>query len=105
MFVGGIRRSIGVVLLGIALFVGFARPAHAAQQSTSDAEATLTADLNQERTSRGLASLTTAPDLVAYADLESWPKAVRVWLRDFRREDGCSICSPDSTTPGEVQAT
>src|SRR5205807_1862816 len=67
VFVGGIRRSIGVVLLGIALFVGFARPPHAAQQSTSDAQATLTADVNQERTSRGLGSLTAASDLAALA--------------------------------------
>jgi hypothetical protein len=51
--------------------VGFARPAHAAPQSTNEAEATLTADLNQERTSRGLAALTTAPDLVAYAEQHS----------------------------------
>jgi hypothetical protein len=51
--------------------VGFARPAHAAQQSTGEAEATLTADINQERTSRGLGALTTSPDLVAYAEQHS----------------------------------
>jgi len=69
----GIRRSIGVVLVGIAIFVGFSGTgfwsgiAHAAQQTTGDAENTLTADINQERTSRGLGSLTVASDLVAYA--------------------------------------
>jgi len=51
--------------------VGFSKPAHAAQQSTGEAEATLTADINQERTSRGLGSLATAPDLVAYAEQHS----------------------------------
>ncbi|MBV8981160.1 MAG: CAP domain-containing protein [Acidimicrobiia bacterium] len=55
-----------VVLVGIAIFVGFSRTAHAAQ-STGDAENTLTADINQERTSRGLGALSTASDLVAYA--------------------------------------
>jgi NADH dehydrogenase len=33
-------------------------------------------------------------DLVAYADLESWPRAVRVWLKDFGHEDNCNICQP-----------
>src|SRR5947208_4433327 len=66
-FVKGIRRSIGVVLVGIAIFVGFSGTAHAAQQSTGEAENTLTADINQERTSRGLGALTVASDLVAYA--------------------------------------
>jgi NADH:ubiquinone reductase (H+-translocating) len=33
-------------------------------------------------------------DLVAYADLESWPQAVRVWLKDFGHEDNCKICQP-----------
>ena len=51
--------------------MGFSKPAHAAQQSTGEAEATLTADINQERTSRGLGSLATAPDLVAYAEQHS----------------------------------
>jgi len=51
--------------------VAFARPAHAAQQSTGEAEATLTADVNQERTSRGLGSLTVASDLVALAQQHS----------------------------------
>ena len=69
----GIRRSIGVVLVGIAIFVGFSGTgfwsgiAHAAQQTTGEAENTLTADINQERTSRGLGALTEASDLVAYA--------------------------------------
>ena len=63
----GIRRSIGVVLVGIAIFVGFSGTAHAAQQSTGEAENTLTADINQERTSRGLGALSVASDLVAYA--------------------------------------
>src|SRR5947208_10997208 len=66
-FVKGIRRSIGVVLVGIAIFVGFSGTAHAAQQSTGEAENTLTADINQERTSRGLGALATASDLVALA--------------------------------------
>jgi hypothetical protein len=55
-----------VVLVGIAIFVGFSGVAHAAQ-STGEAENTLTADINQERTSRGLGALTVASDLVAYA--------------------------------------
>jgi len=61
-----------VVLVGIAIFVGFSGTAvwsgtaHAAQ-STDQAENTLTADINQERTSRGLGELTVAGDLVAYA--------------------------------------
>ena len=69
----GIRRSFGVVLVGIALFVGFSGTAvwsgtaHAAQQTTGQAEDTLTTDLNQERTSRGLNALTVASDLVDYA--------------------------------------
>jgi Cysteine-rich secretory protein family len=69
----GIRRSFVVVLVGIAIFVGFSGTAHAAQQSSSngqstgEAENTLTADINQERTSRGLGALTVASDLVAYA--------------------------------------
>lgn len=62
----GIRRSIGVVLVGIAIFVGFSGVAHAAQ-TADQAENTLTADINQERTSRGLGALTVAEDLVAYA--------------------------------------
>jgi hypothetical protein len=71
VFVKGIRRSIGVVLVGIAIFVGFSRPAHAAQQTSDGAESTLTADINQERTSRGLGALTVAGDLVAYAEQHS----------------------------------
>jgi hypothetical protein len=75
--VKGIRRSIVVVLVGIAIFVGFSGTAHAAQQgssngnSTGEAENTLTADINQERTSRGLAALTVAGDLVAIAEQHS----------------------------------
>ena len=71
MFVKGIRRSIAVVLVGIAIFAGFVGRAAAAQQSTRDAESTLTADINQERTSRGLGPLSVAPDLVAYAEKHS----------------------------------
>ena len=33
-----------------------------------------------------------ASDLVAYHDIESWPRALRVWLQDSRREDDCAIC-------------
>ncbi|MBV9410365.1 MAG: CAP domain-containing protein [Acidimicrobiia bacterium] len=56
----------------MAIFVGFSGTAfwsgiaHAAQ-TTDQAESTLTADINQERTSRGLGALTVAQDLVAYA--------------------------------------
>jgi NADH dehydrogenase len=32
-------------------------------------------------------------DLIGYADIESWPKAVKVWLQDSRREDNCPICA------------
>jgi NADH:ubiquinone reductase (H+-translocating) len=35
-----------------------------------------------------------AADLIAYADVESWPKAIKVWLQDWRYEDNCNICSP-----------
>ncbi|HSX02252.1 MAG TPA: FAD-dependent oxidoreductase [Candidatus Saccharimonadia bacterium] len=31
-------------------------------------------------------------DLVGYADVESWPRALGVWLRDGRHEDQCAIC-------------
>jgi NADH dehydrogenase len=44
-------------------------------------------------------------DLVGYADVESWSQALRVWLKDSRREDNCSICSPDqaaSSAPVQV---
>jgi hypothetical protein len=50
----------------MAFFVGFSGVAHAAQ-TTDQGENTLTADINQERTSRGLGTLSVAPDLVAYA--------------------------------------
>jgi NADH:ubiquinone reductase (H+-translocating) len=32
-------------------------------------------------------------DLIAYADIESWPKAVKVWLQEYRHEDNCPICA------------
>ena len=35
-------------------------------------------------------------DLVGYADIESWPKAIKVWLQDGRHEDDCPVCSPQS---------
>jgi len=40
-------------------------------------------------------------DLVGYADIESWPKAAKLWLQDGRHEDLCPICSgtPASTSP------
>jgi NADH dehydrogenase len=43
-------------------------------------------------------------DLVGYADMESWPKALKVWLQDSRREDNCPICagSSPSATPAEA---
>ncbi|MBV8161228.1 MAG: CAP domain-containing protein [Acidimicrobiia bacterium] len=60
------------VLVGMAIFVGFfAGVAHAAQQSTGEAENTLTADINQERAVRGLGSLAVASDLVALAEQHS----------------------------------
>jgi len=31
-------------------------------------------------------------DLIGYADIESWPKAVKVWLQDSRHEDNCPVC-------------
>jgi NADH dehydrogenase len=43
-------------------------------------------------------------DLIAYADLESWPKAVRVWLSDLRREDNCTICDPGNAKADAVKA-
>ena len=64
-----------VVLVGIAIFVGFSGTAHAAQQSTGEVESTLTADINQERTSRGLGALTVASDLVAWAEHHCADKA------------------------------
>ncbi len=47
-----------------------------------------------------------AADLIGYADVESWSKALGVWLADGRREDDCPICqpgTPQATTPPEVQ--
>src|SRR5690348_15043280 len=71
LFVRVIRRTIVVVLVGISIFAGFVGRAEAAQQSTRDAENTLTADINQERTSRGLGTLSVAADLVAWAEHHS----------------------------------
>jgi NADH:ubiquinone reductase (H+-translocating) len=31
-------------------------------------------------------------DLIAYHDIESWPRAIRVWLREPERQDGCPVC-------------
>jgi NADH:ubiquinone reductase (H+-translocating) len=31
-------------------------------------------------------------DLIGYADIERWPAAVRVWLKDYVHETGCRIC-------------
>jgi NADH dehydrogenase len=31
-------------------------------------------------------------DLIAYADIESIPRALRVWLREYSHEDRCDIC-------------
>jgi hypothetical protein len=69
VFVGGIRRSIGVVLLGIVPFILFgASQAWAAdQQSAGQAESSFTANIAQERSARGLQPLATAADLVALA--------------------------------------
>src|SRR4051812_29690660 len=71
LLVGGIRRSIVVVLVGICIFAGFVGRAHAAQQSTGDVESTLAADINQERISRGLGALSVSPDLVAWGEHHS----------------------------------
>ncbi len=38
-------------------------------------------------------------DLLGYADIERWPQAVRVWLRDSRQEYGCKICESGRVTP------
>jgi NADH dehydrogenase len=35
-------------------------------------------------------------DLVGYADVESWPQALNVWLQDARHEDNCPICETTS---------
>src|SRR5947209_382680 len=51
----------------MGIFVEFSGVAQAAQQTTGEAESILTADINQERTSRGLGALTVASDLVVYA--------------------------------------
>lgn len=46
-------------------------------------------------------------DLIGYADIESWPKAINLWLQDSRREDLCSICSgtPAPSPVDKVKAT
>jgi NADH dehydrogenase len=31
-------------------------------------------------------------DLVGYADIESWPMAIRNWLSDRKRQDNCPLC-------------
>ena len=31
-------------------------------------------------------------DLVAYHDIERWPKALRVWLQEPKRQDDCPVC-------------
>jgi hypothetical protein len=69
VFVGGIRRSFGVVLLGIVAFILFSGSSAwaDAKQTTGEAEASLTAHIAEERASRGLQSLRTADDLVALA--------------------------------------
>jgi NADH dehydrogenase len=41
-------------------------------------------------------------DLLGYADIERWPRAVRVWLQDSRQERGCSICPPDPSNAKKV---
>ncbi|MDB5178620.1 MAG: hypothetical protein JWN01_563 [Patescibacteria group bacterium] len=33
-------------------------------------------------------------DLIGYADVESWPRAFKIWIQDTRREDNCLICEP-----------
>lgn len=33
-----------------------------------------------------------AADLIGYADIEDWPRAVRNWLSDRRRQDNCPVC-------------
>ncbi len=34
-----------------------------------------------------------AADFIAYRDIEPFPKAVKVWIQDFKREDNCPTCS------------
>jgi NADH dehydrogenase len=43
-------------------------------------------------------------DLIGYADLESWPKAVAVWLDDTKRQDDCKICQPGIAGPEPLSA-
>jgi NADH dehydrogenase len=43
-------------------------------------------------------------DLVGYADLESWPQAVQVWLDDRKRQDDCKICQPGIVGPEPLAA-
>jgi len=44
-----------------------------------------------------------AADLIGYADIEPWPQAFRVWLKDSKQEDNCSICA--GTADSVVQAS
>lgn len=68
VFVGGIRRTITVLLVGSSLFILFGGTrAWADAPKQSEAEAGFTADLNHERTNRGLGPLAVASDLVAWA--------------------------------------
>jgi NADH dehydrogenase FAD-containing subunit len=39
-------------------------------------------------------------DLIAYADIESWPRAAAVWLKDYRHEDNCPICESGGVQAG-----
>lgn len=41
-------------------------------------------------------------DLIGYADMESWPQALRLWLQDSRREDGCPICGAEEKSTKAV---
>jgi NADH dehydrogenase len=44
-------------------------------------------------------------DLVGYADIESWPKAIKVWLQDSRHEDNCPVCgATKSAAPAKPAA-
>ena len=46
-------------------------------------------------------------DLVGYADVESWPKALKLWLQDSRHEDLCPICAgtPATSPVDKLNAT
>ncbi len=32
-------------------------------------------------------------DLIGYADIQAWPQAVQLWLKDTQRQDNCPVCS------------